>query len=676
MPIINPPNIHVTEDGRLFASNQDYWYMKRMTAGPIDVHESVESVDLTDEKLRLHVDTILRPYQWRILPPDVKRDARHFNFNRINEQSNVVKTEEQLLGWLDAGWTTYNELQEETTLNRLIVNTELPHWRKLTNQKGVQISSHVARQGPGYTGMRIPADFVKVCRFVLAQYAFYTGASDYRPDPAETNCGWPTMATGNPAGKVVGRLLVHPDDRTVDIMEMCKQFSQIAGLPEKAYLGYGLARRSGPVYKDLPLLRYKTGNVWSEIGTWKGCYQRNRTVQMSSAGANNKLHSLYAVLNGARRRINGLWHEGGGNASLLKGYEFHVESDLSSFDITVPPELQDLLRDEMSYAFPHLEDKIIFWRVMENRPLISPSWSLDKDTVSILSYDGGTRSGLKMTSEIGTLISVCAVLYSLYKQGFDYTKWPSINDEFAFLILGDDVRLSTSRRIDPEGWEAAHAVIGLKAEIVEGHGFLSRHTSSVLKDSPIGGRIVQQTMSNEHEVVGKKYLGLQYLGFLARTNGFDALPSLLQERIWKCITNADWIQELKRETKLNSISELRYHLENSRTIREKIASALLESEGQEWYRVGERAADHSRSSFERVRIAKQIVADVGTEAESLDALIDSVSIKLGTQSRGDRMRLALEGFIAVSSSTNEGWKWLHQVIKSYNVATHSYTKEA
>jgi hypothetical protein len=662
MATVNPEQVHMTEDGRLFASDPKYWYMKRMTAGPIEVHKTEEYKDLNENEMQLHVDTVLRPQQWRILPPDTKRDARHFKFKRVNEQSNVVKSEEQLLNWLNDGWKGYESLLVNQSINELILNTELPHWRKLTNQKGVQISSHIARQGPGYTGMNIPQDFIKVCRFVLSKYAFYTGEVVHRPDPAETNCGWPTMATNNPAGKVVGRLLVHPDDRTSNILTMCRQFSQIAGLPEKAYLGYGLARRSGPVYKDLPLLKYKAGNVWSEIGTWKGCYQRNRTVQMSSAGANDKLHKLYERLNGARRRINGLWHEGGGNMNLLRGYDFHVESDLSGFDTTVSPELQDLLREELTTAFPDLDDTIGFWRVMENRPLLSPSWNLDRDSISILSYDGGTRSGLKMTSEIGTLISLCAVLFSLQQQGFDYTKWPKVNNEFAVLILGDDVRLSSSRRIDPTGWEESHALIGLKAEIVEGHGFLSRHASPFLEDAPIGGRIVQQTMSNEHEVMGEKYLGLQYLGFFARTAGYEVLPKEIQNLVWNCVKHANWIIKLQSETRLRSIEDVRYHIQESRTIRDEIESALKESEGLEWYRIGERAADHSRASYERVRIAKEIVANVGKEAESLDILIDSVSRKLSQRSRSERMLLAQEGFFAVSTSPTEGWRWLHKVI--------------
>jgi hypothetical protein len=327
--------------------------------------------------------------------------------------------------------------------------------------------------------------------------------------------------------------------------------------------------------------------------------------------------------------------------------------------VSVSPELQDAVARVWAKHLPDLAQIVKFWRWMEIQGLLTPSWSLTDGEMTLVKSIGGIHSGLKLTSEFGTFLNIAATLYALECcQAGRATDWPN-QTSFTIYIFGDDGRVATDSDLDVDEWTAAFARLGLKCVVIEGGVFLSRYTLPTLSDAPVAGRVIQQFMSNEKEYVGEGAKGLAYLGAIARTQGCEKWPAVMQEQAWAVIKLADWIQRLPK--RFSGLTDLREYLQTNDQVKKEIAYALYLREGSDWYSDRVRAAEHSPTAALEVAIADHAFARLGALIKARDTVTLAICTQAAQKPASWRLSAAREGFEEVTSSKKDGLKWLKKV---------------
>jgi hypothetical protein len=86
---------------------------------------------------------------------------------------------------------------------------------------------------------------------------------------------------------------------------------------------------------------------------------------------------------------------------------------------------------------------------------------------------------------------------------------------FILVNQGDDILLASSGEIDATEWASEWLKYGLKCELLNAIRFLAKHRLPT-GAHPVGGRIVQQTIANEHEPVGLHWDPILVLGMQSR----------------------------------------------------------------------------------------------------------------------------------------------------------------
>jgi len=475
------------------------WKIRRMNPEPPSLVTLDSTMTVSPATLGASIVNGRRPAQWRFAKaPSPERDPRSPQFARFRAGSAVSHDEADVDQWLDAA------LAHLTRLDQLappeILQTEQDHWRKLTVQVGELTYWFAQRQGPVAPAANVPGEYHDLARSIITKLVSYGRSAvpdPVRPDPADTNAGWPTFAR-HPAGKVVGALLLSQTGEWEPTEQLGRQLASLVGLPPATAFAYGLGGRSGPLRKLADVYRYQSPGHWSVSQQWEGACQRNRVVYMGWAGGNQATRPLYQLLATARRVTPGLWHgnqTAGGELRRVTEFPYQYEADISAHDVSVLPALQDCWQDALLRAAPELRREIVFWRRVEDLFLITPSWAYIDGEFTAAHYKGGEKSGQKLTSHAATLSGLLSSLYALQQQGFDVGAWPATRD-FAICDLGDDVRFGCSRPVDPDAFAAAFATLGFKAVVRPGLTFLSRYTGAGFHQCPIAGRIIQQTMSN------------------------------------------------------------------------------------------------------------------------------------------------------------------------------------
>jgi hypothetical protein len=347
------------------------------------------------------------------------------------------------------------------------------------------------------------------------------------------------------------------------------------------------------MYKDTELMRF-TGAGWEVVGRWKGHAQRNRIVHMASAAVNRGLRPLFDYWHEARRNIKGLWHVGDRDITTVRGFKYMYECDISGFDVSVTREIQVATGWHDARARPALSNAINFWLKAETLPMITPAWDRSHGACQVLTFEGGTRSGFKVTAEAGCRYSLDAALLALAQQGFNVFAWPWSN-EFALLIQGDDVLVCTNKPLNSDAWAASYEAFGLKAELLQGDMFLSRHHSDTPTPFPLASRIIQQTLSNEHEPTGEPsdIEGLLILGFIARTEHASRLPEQLRREAALACIHAAWTQKFIPASKCGDIDTMRTHLLTSTQANQAIHTALAAAANLPWLLQEYRDREHS-----------------------------------------------------------------------------------
>lgn len=663
------------EDPRALASDPDAWVMHRLTALPPKVELQQDPTTVGPAELGVEYASAPRPQPWRFAAsPKAERDPRHPDFTPYDPRSWAVPDHATLTAVLDAAAAAYDELKS-SGLPDFLLASELPHWKKITAQRGTLLYWFVARQGPARGEAKpIPQDIHAAFMELADTYARFRNDDAPMPRPSATNSGWPCFQSDDLASRIVGTLLRSSSNSVPRTAEMQAQFSSLVGLPIAAAGGFGLAGRSGPSYKMRPLLRMTAAATWERIGEWVGYYQRNRVVQMGPEYAAHGTDGLYRALKGSRRVQPGLWHAGGAPRQRVLdslAFPYSLEADISGYDVTVTPELKDLVASAWARAFPDLRDEVSMWRYVGGRPIITPSWDLNSSLLAVVRAEGGIRSGERPTGEFGTFVTKGIGNAAFRRMGIRPADAQGMWDAVAS-HQGDDVHIRSKLPLDPSVWAQTFEDAGLTSEVFPGVSFLARLQHPSYLDVPIAGRLVQQRCFNEHERMDLDTPALHYLGFIAATDRAERMNLRLSTLAWGVIRQLRWVRELQSTlTSLASaktIAEARAALLDSADVRDSISAFVQSSEGEAWVDTLRREAEHSVSAAAALALIADVTPWVGARASSKDYLAMRVTNAIDAEPDDHRrVRLAVEGWHVANGPTRDRIPWIRSLITSYPI---------
>lgn len=470
------------------------------------------------------------PPSWRFVnPQNPVRDPTHPDFTRLPGEGSVMHASEADLDrCLDVVASCANEVLERAEADNAAEFWlgEAEDWRKVTVQRGGVMGRILVELGPPQVE---PDDAWRVmARRLLRAYREKLVRIEVPPSPFGTNAGFPAYSQGW-AAKMVSALLGMGSTAN-EIEDDSVRFCMHAGLPNATAQAYGLSWRQGPLYKSQPYYAHAGGGLWAATFAAKGHWSRSRQVFMGSFGNTVALRDLFAFLQGGRRGMRGLWHGGTLDRDAIMAAEaagLHFgESDISGYDLSVPHPLQLALADAIGDVMPSLRAAAFIWAYYECRPVLCPSWTLDRG-YTLVTTRGATHSGQRLTAEIGTLITTTTALVALSEllRHDALASWQ--RGELMLLVQGDDILVATAQPLDGDAWEAVWKRYNFKCSMLRSRRFLAKHRYGPYA-YPVGGRIVQQTVSNEHEPPagdGRDWDPILVLGLQSRW-GHGPLPNV------------------------------------------------------------------------------------------------------------------------------------------------------
>jgi len=622
----------------IFLGDRSMWRYHRMSGRAPSVSFHERGVPIDPAHLGIELSRAGRHPRWAFaMPPGARRDPRHPDFSRVRPNSLVLTSESAIDHALDRAAEVYDIVENLPASPTR--TSELGSLKKFTVLAGRYAPWYVQRLSGGSLSRPLPAVIQRIAHHVALVYQLHNPPSSppSKADPSSTNAGWPTFVA-HALGKIAGGLLT---DKDFDVTYAnAEAVAGALNLDGRTILGNGLGGRSGAVYKDTSLIAF-TGTGWEELGTWKGYSQRNRIVHMSSYAVNQGIRPLFTYWHDSRKMIPGLWHSGGMDQAIIQGRKMTFESDISGFDVSVVRELQTLIAWHFAHVEPALAGPARFWLAAEALPMIGPSWDRSFDSCSVFTFLGGTRSGLKTTSESGTIYALIATLYALHQQGVNIWSWPRLKD-MSLLIQGDDVLVATDVALDPAAWAASYADLGLTSELIEGDLFLSRHHDCVGAPYPSAGRIIQQTLSHEHEKTGDEETtkGLLALGLIARSEHTDRMPQEYRAIAGKSLEHASWLTKYCHAADFDDLAKIRNRLLSSSEVAHDISVALEAAEGATWIVEELREVEHSPSAQLLAKYISTKAPELLTESLNKDAAVAGIVAALSTLPRGQRVALA------------------------------------
>lgn len=336
-------------------------------------------------------------------------------------------------------------------------------------------------------------------------------------DPFDTNQGYPTYSS-EPAIRFLTASAVGLKDRKIStIIEALSSMADFFGYPGDFMWPAAVARRSGALSKSQRYYRDDADNM-SCISDFEvqGVYTRGRKVYMMPFYFNILASPVARALKLGRTRVIGFGHDSEGESKYLplfceeEGYEIG-ESDLSGYDASIRPAYRKLLWS-LCREFGYDEDAISLLEAYEdNVVILSAPWNMSQDgSAAVVRGRYGLLSGLKVTTEVGSALSIAATLKALVVCGalsesaLAAGNWPPI------LMLGDDILLKVKKgSIKEDLFKEAYTEEGLKVKYLRGNRFLMNHILDGKKYG-VASRIIQQTLFNEDSYthVGQVFLAL------------------------------------------------------------------------------------------------------------------------------------------------------------------------
>lgn len=536
-----------------------------------------------------------RPPSWRSMRPDrlAETDPTHPLFTRVNLDSPMFTLDATMDAALDtcAGAAATLEANTPSDPVELGIHTaEMDIWRKITVQKGRIKGWFLTKLDP--PPFTVPQTWIDCCRIITSHMLGQPPTLSIPPAPLDTNAGFPAFTGGLPA-KLLSHILGHGSSwRTID--EQSALFLSRINIPVAASQAFAISSRQGPLNKEAPYYDTDGGGIWTPRFMARGSWSRTRQVFMGSFGLNVALEPLLARLQGGRRGTRGFWHDKTSDREVTRrawAQRLHIiEADISGYDQSVSPSLQQALADAISTVDPSLHDQAQLYLYAERRSVITQPWAGETGAM-VVTTRGATHSGQRLTAEVGSMICATTTLFvltQLLKRPAPWIWERFMTGEWMMLIQGDDILLGLPTKLDDEAWAATWMQVGLKCHLLEGFRFLMKHRLAD-GDIPVAGRIVQQTLFNEHEPSGTHWDPILVLGMQARWGAGPPLAYAAMAR--KCLQTTEFYQRTHVFDGPSAVEWLNVP-ENQRALQAKIARLA----SQPWLRKLRNDAEYSESA--------------------------------------------------------------------------------
>jgi len=408
-----------------------------------------------------------------------------------------------------------------------VVDGELDIADKLSIQRRVEqywfMQDHDPGPGEVNDEWRRILRLVMAHRASLSQRAGILGQDPIRLvnmdfDPMDTNQGWPSFSKDPLDRLLLCRAMSFKGYPILsDFLTESQQL--FLGMDLPADLGWpcALAKRTGPTKKAIPIWEEDREGLIS-AGSAVGIFCRGRIVYMGPFMINMMTAPLAMELKAARLSIYGFNHSTAWKEKALaisaereRAGMIPYEADISGFDKSIWPELRLAVWEEARAAgFNADACDLMTWYDdpdMGNAILSAP-WMADDSSMAVYNGRCGLRSGLKITSELNSLIAQVSMYKALIRAGH-ISDADITSDVAPFFNQGDDILYFGKPGLDPELVKASFAEEGLELKLIPGRRFLMQH----IKDGVAYGiisRVAQQTLANEDSYgkVGQVLLGL------------------------------------------------------------------------------------------------------------------------------------------------------------------------
>lgn len=352
-------------------------------------------------------------------------------------------------------------------------------------------------------------------------------ASDSLGDPLDTAVGYPYYTAevdkmGNPVSKI----------------KVIAKYKNLASgnsvLNAKQFKDAIIARGATEFERKWPLAigcirRIQQGN--KEQHSWRPTaaglkYSHDgrgfNTVRVAWAAPyilNLFLTPLQLNMKAFRMAVPGLYHDGEAKQEILRTIRtsgiIPLESDFSNYDRTIPVRLMGVIMDMIGKRMPNGDKHADLGRLAwENVPIVWPDHTSQGPTGIVFTPEFlALLSGLKITSEMGTLCTYVVMLETLVKSGLSpdavFDQQVQLITDFKskagktpppVLIQSDDILFLekdvTKLMKLTSAFKIVSSSLGMKAEVVVGDKFLMRHTIAG-RDLPVISRWWQNSLASE-----------------------------------------------------------------------------------------------------------------------------------------------------------------------------------
>lgn len=446
-----------------------------------------------------------------------------------------------------------------------IVRSVIPGWWAVSyaGKKATDMSYFL----PGLTALK---DLITLAATSVAFRSRYDAFWQENGDPLDTNPGYPLFSANLTKDGI-------PTSRN----EIVTQFESVTRLARQLSGSEGVTwegtlRAVDYLNKDdnladhplaiAPLRRLQPGFKWShvfqvtaggmrlshDIRGFNSC----RVAWMVPYLYNILISPVAILLKTTRSFLPGATHNKADktfqNQVLARPGALLLEADYSNYDRFIPIDVIELIVGIVIDGFVKGAAERKYWKdavmhLHNAASIISPDYGTTQSVGGWLYKPGklGLMSGVKITSETGTLVNFVVNISALFHQGIlptqsavnNYTSaflrsaskddglvgdnnYSNARDfPLKFLVQSDDTLLIASspeeRGKMQQGFKDAVVAAGLKGTIEAGDRFLMRHTSDG-GDRPVPARIWQNTLSSESPPETELIF---LLGLIARTDG-------------------------------------------------------------------------------------------------------------------------------------------------------------
>lgn len=402
-------------------------------------------------------------------------------------------------------------------------------------------------------------------------------------DPTDTNQGWP-LYSSQPAVRLAAAKLFN-FSLPFDVDQIRSSLTRIADDLEIDDMGpfpVAVGKRSGAKIRPQPEFYLYMDSLVADFETSK-LRADGRVINMASSFGNNLAEAIVGPIKAGMMTLKQYKHSKE-NLEITRSWfkKGAFESDMSKYDNSISLSL----RLAVWYYAAEALQKPEYYDLMQifelERNVLHPT-PFGAGVCNVINRRTGLLSGDKWTSMMGSLISFATLMYTyeiLNKVKITFDADGAIDESSlpSVRIQSDDI-LNPGKFTEKEEliYIQTFASLGLTVKTVTGRRFLMKHVYPE-KEYAVFARILQQTLSNEHDVV---HWGQFCIGFASRIS-YTVHP-LLESALMK------WHNEILSQTKLSEIENATFSFTNMNdmvkfyTYHPSVQKFLTSAAGEQWY---------------------------------------------------------------------------------------------